>query len=538
MKHFLFIALVVLAALPIVPVSAYTELQVDTYADTGLSYASSAWNIIRVVNCTAFTQDVTKIHFEISDTLGAAGQSTGGTYNAAITYVAGTGGTGNASVTWSTTGTYGGWGIVTADVLINDLTDVDFDSACDIQFSPTFFNSLTRFGNYSTEDYQTNKYSLYITPNALKPLAGTYTTYSGTNVTSPAASFTCSPTSQFPDTNVVCTDTSTGGELDWLWTIDAEAMGIDGWQTATSQNFTWQSAYPGLYSVNLRVNNSVGFDWENKSSYVSISENATPNNCNIPPLAGYSRTSFQCTDSMSSAAIIGCDIQLHDLEGGSWSNVTGSADGKWCIDTLPSHHINGYGQSTGYTDGTRLNVQEWNGQTYTILMIPGYVPPAADGYVWVYVHVTDWSGSQDISGASVSISATGKSTVQGTTDSSGIVHLQFPNATESYINTAKAGYTTAMTVITTSDFGPDTVNVKLHAGTQTMTIVPTTGPGGTVPTTASPWGTPGPYGTMPSGYTNAQGQMAMDYLAANGLMLVQLCVLVTICALLGFKFGK
>ena len=96
----------------------------------------------------------------------------------------------------------------------------------------------------------------------------------------------------------------------------------------------------------------------------------------------------------------------------------------------------------GYTDGSRLNVQEWNGQTYTILMIPGYVPPAATGYVWVYVHVTDWSGSQDIADARVSISGSGMTTRSDYTDGSGVVHLQWKNASEAYINVGKSGYTT------------------------------------------------------------------------------------------------
>jgi hypothetical protein len=132
----------------------------------------------------------------------------------------------------------------------------------------------------------------------------------------------------------------------------------------------------------------------------------------------------------------------------------------------------------------------------------------------------------------------GLTTKSDTTDASGVVRLQWPNATTAYINVVKAGYTTGIKVIETSDFGPDTVNIALHKGVQTMTIVPTTGPGGTVPTTIGPWGTPGPGGTMPAGYTNSQGQVMMDFLAANGLSLVQLCFLVTILALLGVKLGK
>jgi PKD repeat protein len=359
---------------------------------------------------------------------------------------------------------------------------------------------------------------------------------SAPSVIVPTASFICTPTSQFPDADVVCTDTSTNTPTDWYWTVDAESLGILGWQSSTSRNFTWQSHYPGLYSVNLRANNSAGSDWENKTSYVSISVNATPNNCNLPIVSGYHRTSFQCTDSNSDAAISGCDLQLRDLEGGAWSNTTDSSDGRWCIDTLPLHHINGYGQSTGYSDGSRLNVQEWNGMIYTILMVPGYVPSPLAGNVWVYVHVTE-SGA-DLSGTYISLSSTGLYTKSDTTDSSGIARFQWQNSTEVYINAAKAGYTTSSRVITTSAPGPDFVSIELHKGTQTLPLTPTLGPGGTVPTTIGPWGTPGPEGTMPLGYTNAQGQRMMDLLAVHGYDLVLLCIMVTILALLGIKLGK
>ena len=279
----------------------------------------------------------------------------------------------------------------------------------------------------------------------------------------------------------------------------------------------------------------MGSDWENKSAYVHISENATPNYEDIPPLPGYSRTRFQCTDAMSDGVIGGCDIELRDMEGAVWSNKT-SSGGTWFIDTLPLHHINAYGQSTGYSDGSRLGVQEWSGMTYTIPMIPGYVPPAADGKIWVYVHVTDWMGTQDIQNAYVSLSGYGLTTKSDYTDASGIVHLQWSNSSTAYINVVKPGYTTEVRVVTTSAFGPDVVTIAIHAGTVSSTITPT--PGGTAIPTVNPWGTPAPGGTMPAGYTNNQGQEMMDFLAANGMSLVEICFMVTILALLGVKLGK
>ena len=98
---------------------------------------------------------------------------------------------------------------------------------------------------------------------------GTHTTYSGIP-SDVAASFTCVPTSQFPNFDVVCTDTSTGVPTSWLWVLDAETLEVPGWQTDTAQNFTWQSAYLGWYSVNLWANNTGSGDWENKSNYIEI----------------------------------------------------------------------------------------------------------------------------------------------------------------------------------------------------------------------------------------------------------------------------
>ena len=357
---------------------------------------------------------------------------------------------------------------------------------------------------------------------------GVFTTYSGFyGDTQPVASFTCVPTNQFPNTNVVCTDTSINEPTDWLWTIDMEALGVMGWQTSTSQDFSWQSAYPGWYSVNLKANNTGGFSWENKTNYVFISVNATLNNCELPIATGYSRTFFRCADTNTDASISGCDIQLQDIEGSLWSNVTDRADGIWCIDTLPLHNINAYGQATGYTDGSRIGVQEWNMMRYIIPMIPGYLPPPAVGYVWVYVHVTDFSGSVSLSGATISLSGSGIPTVVTPTDSSGIAALQWPNVTTAFINAAKPGYTTGMKVITTSSFGPDFVTIALHQGTYTSTITPTIPPGGI---TAAP--------TLDPRSTSEKDAAMMNQVREAGPMLIGLAIIATMVGLMKLMAKK
>jgi PKD repeat protein len=355
-------------------------------------------------------------------------------------------------------------------------------------------------------------------------------------VQTPVSSFTCTPTSQYPDTSVVCTDTSTNTPTDWLWTIDAEAMGIDAWQQSTSRNFTWESHYPGLYSVNLKANNSAGSDWENKSNYISISENATPNNCNIPPVSGYIRTYAQTNDGMTSGGIYNSDIQMRDMEGGAWSNVTNSG-GFWCIDTLPGHSLNLYAQATGYTSTSQLGVSA-NGGRYYLVLWPDYIPAPSAGNVSLYTLIYDQQTGSPLYLSSVRVDGNNINTYLKNTGPEGQAVFTIKNNTLVHVTASKAGYNTITRTMTTSNLGPDTLMISLPRSTVTVAPTQTTGPGGTVPTTIGPYGTPGPGGTMAPGYTNNQGQLMMDFLARNGLSLVELCFFVTILALLGVKLGK
>jgi PKD repeat protein len=354
--------------------------------------------------------------------------------------------------------------------------------------------------------------------------------------TPPVASFSCTPTSQNPDTSVVCIDTSTNTPTDWLWSIDMEGAGIEGWQTHTGQNFTWQSHYPGLYSVNLRANNSAGSDWENKTNYVSISVNATPNNCNLPVASGYIRTYAQTNDGMTSGGIYGSQIQMRDMEGGAWSNTT-SSEGYWCIDTLPGHSLNLYAQATGYTSTSQLGVSA-NGGRYYLVLWPDYIPPPSAGNVSLYVLVYDQQTGTPLYLSSVRVDGNAINTVLKNTGPEGQAIFTIKNNTAIHVTASKAGYNTVTRTMTTSSTGPDTLMISLPRSTVTVAPTQTTGPGGTVPTTIGPYGTPGPGGTMAPGYTNNQGQLMMDFLARNGLSLVELCFFVTVLALLGVKLGK
>ena len=528
--HIIVLLVVLLIGGIILPASGYTLL--EDYTVTSAS-GGAAFSSFYIEHIEAFAPNVTHV------VMTGTGYTTiaGGTYSGVLSCGAGTSGN------YTFTATYGTNYSNYTNPLEYDIDFINFNRGTKTgQVQCTFVNlganvnlANTRYTAYPPAGWVANPNRLFLYPNS-NIAALNYKVYGGAAVNIPVASFACVPTSQFPDTGIVCTDTSTNTPTNWLWSIDMEGAGIKGWETSTSRNFTWQSHYPGLYSVNLWANNSAGGDWENKTNYVSISVNATPNNCNLPVASGYYRTEFQCQDTIQDSAISGCNLQLRDLEGGAWSNITDSSDGLWCIDTLPAHHVSGYGQATGYTSGSRLNMDTWPSiTTYSIPMIPGYLPPATTGKIWVYV-IVDENGA-NLPGVTVSLSGTGQTTRSDVTDGTGSVHIQWPNLSEVYINAAKAGYTTSSRVFTTSASGPDTIRISLHKGTSTMPLTPTPGPGGTVPTTANPYGTPGPLGTMPAGYTNNQGQIMMDYLASHGLELVELCFLVTILAFLGVRLG-
>jgi hypothetical protein len=134
----------------------------------------------------------------------------------------------------------------------------------------------------------------------------------------PVASFSCTPLIQSIDQPVVCTDTSTNSPTTWLWTLDADNLGIQSWQSHTGQNWTWYSHYPGTYGVNLQANNSAGGDWENKTSYVTIS------NLNVtsPYDLSLNSTSINFGGTISGTITSSGDPSLSNLNSIAYSFIT------------------------------------------------------------------------------------------------------------------------------------------------------------------------------------------------------------------------
>jgi PKD repeat protein len=538
MKHkkqfILIIALIALIACIAIPAQAWTQIDTHTPSPSTGGGSKHFYGEFEFKNAT-LAQQITWIHLEGSGQVQTSPNTLSGTNSDTVK----SGGVvvGNYTQTWNLTGyvQYNNYPF-TYDIYFTDLDLVGHSSPIIL----TNFVSEGLQQNFYIQnlasDYVTAQNSMTAVDNAAKkPIYNiVHTVYSGSSVLTPVSGFSCVPTSQYPDTSVVCTDTSTNTPTSWLWTIDAEAMGIDAWQQSTSQNFTWESHYPGLYSVNLQATNTAGSDWENKSNYVSISVNATPNNCNLPVASGYIRTYAQTNDGMTSGGIYGSQIQMRDVEGGSWSNTT-SSEGYWCIDTLPGHTLNLYAQATGYTSTTQLGVSA-NGGRYYLVLWPDYLPTPSAGNVSLYVLVYDQQTGSPLYLSSVRVDGNTINTFLKNTGPEGQVTFTIKNDTAIHVTASKTGYNTITRTMTTSHLGPDTLMISLPRATVTPTLTATTGPGGTIPPTLAPGMNAD--GTYQAGYTNLKGQEMLNWLAANGMTLVELCFMVTIFALLGIKFGK
>lgn len=283
-----------------------------------------------------------------------------------------------------------------------------------------------------------------------------------------------------------------------------------------------------------------------QSTYPTPTPTPTPTGTPVGPSnpipAGYVRSMAECVDGTTNGRMGGCDVSLKDVEAGTWANssTVGWDYGYYWIDTLPNHTIDAYGVLSGYSPVSRTGEPASGTRMIELVMwdisLPG---PSTAGMVVLNVLANDIESGYALPGATVQVKdgATGI-TYTETTPTSGTARFEVTNKSTSYITVKKYGYVSKTVTLETSDFGPDTKRVELERATVTTGPTPTIPVGGvTTAVTVDPVGTPDPAGG-PSGYSNAKGQQMMDYLAAHGMDLVQLCFLVTILGLMGIKLGK
>ena len=297
------------------------------------------------------------------------------------------------------------------------------------------------------------------------------------------------------------------------------------------------------------VNNGMQTPWtfdynscDSFTFYVNQTARAVPVPSPTPtpeptPIPGDVRSYFITIDAATQATIYDTNIMLFDTYRGTWTNYTSDADGMGYIDTLPYTPINAYATYTEfpdtYVDAQLLGVSAGNsGLDYRISMYPFQSAPA--GYVTLYVTTMALQGGTI---ANAQITAIWNNIQHaGNSGSYGTAIFPVPNNTQVSLTARYQGYLDGTKVINVGAGPTYSTTVYLNSLAYTATPTSTPGPHGTI--TTSPYGTPGPMGTMPSGYTNNQGQRMLDFLATNGMGLVELCFMVTVLALLGVKLGK
>jgi PKD repeat protein len=101
----------------------------------------------------------------------------------------------------------------------------------------------------------------------------------------PVAAFSANSTSICQNATVGFTDLSTNTPLSWYWEFGEG-------NTSILQNPTREYFSLGTYTVNLRATNADGFDWENKTNYITVND-CTP----IPPV-------LQCVDAAGNIPVL------------------------------------------------------------------------------------------------------------------------------------------------------------------------------------------------------------------------------------------
>lgn len=345
-------------------------------------------------------------------------------------------------------------------------------------------------------------------------------------------------------TTALITGTITKGEGSGsrVYVINAENnQTITNEYTVNTNTFNFTAP---VHSIRISLYDSF-MAWHNSSALFSngtipaptVTPTVTPTG--VPTIApGYVRTTVKTIDGTSGNEIHGSNIFLKDVEGDIWSNSTSDGDGSHYIDTLPYHTINAYGTFTvfadHYSDASALGLPTgyYGGFTYYLSMFPPAMDPG-DGNVNLYVSTREADTYNIIRDASVTVSIAGSSTQGGNTGSTGTETFVVPNQTVINIAASKPGYIGSNTVINSGTGTSASATVYLTAQTVTPTVTRTVAPG---EITVRP--TVDPHDPSITGSTNAKGQEIMNWLAMNGMDLVQLCFMVTVLALLGVKLGK
>lgn len=242
------------------------------------------------------------------------------------------------------------------------------------------------------------------------------------------------------------------------------------------------------------------------------------------PTYGTIRTYFKEIDGPSGNTVDNPDIDLKDVENGTWSNLTADSQGVVYIDTLSNHSINAYGSATGYISVERLGL--WpSEQIYELVMwSTAYLTDPGTGNVNLAISVYDRDTLDSLVGASVSVTDPAGNTQGDVTGPSGSTFFAVPNKSVIHINVNMAGYTGSSSTITTTDFGPDTDTIDLGKEVVTITTVPTL-PGGGINTNV----------TIDPRTPSQKEEDLMTQILDNAPTLISIAMLFTALYMMGWK---
>lgn len=290
--------------------------------------------------------------------------------------------------------------------------------------------------------------------------------------------------------------------------------------------------------IKIGIQDATGTWYNSSVLFAAVVPTVTPTPTTTIPL-GYVQSIFITIDGMTGYDIHGTNIMLQDVEAGTWTNATADADGSLAINTLPYHTINAYATYTTeagiYSDGELLGVTTpYAGTSHNyITMYPPALPPGA-GNTNLYITARDYDTYYLLTSATIKYTQPSGAVTVGNTGSSGTDMQNFPNSTVIIVAASKAGYTGASITVNTGTGTTKSATIYLSKATVTPTVTATPLPGEITPRPTQDPNDPALHG----GDTSMKGQEMMNYLAMNGMDIVQLCVMVTILALLGVKLGK
>ena len=123
-----------------------------------------------------------------------------------------------------------------------------------------------------------SEYTEYIFSSKTVDITGNMNTTWVNNTTrtlgDPIAAFSCTPLTGAIPLSVTCTDASTRAPTTWVWYNNTT-------QVSTSQNPTFSIATIGDQDISLNASNTCGFDWENKTDYITSSASGCGMICKI-----------------------------------------------------------------------------------------------------------------------------------------------------------------------------------------------------------------------------------------------------------------